>query len=86
MSGVPLLAAASKSGLGAAAPLLLGLGLLAGLVAMAAAMLRAEARGGEARSRDDVGGRLRALDELASHGGLNPEEYAKRQAALLNEI
>jgi hypothetical protein len=86
MTNWPLLAVATKGGVATTALLLLGLGLLAGFVAIAAAQLRAAADRSEARSRGDVSSRLRALDELVAQGALRPEDYATRQAALLKEI
>lgn len=86
MAHWPLLAVATKGGITTTALLLLGLGLLAGFLAMAVALLRAAAYGAEARSRGDVDGRLRALDELVAQGVMRPEDYATRQAALLKEI
>lgn len=86
MANWSLLAVATKSGVATTALLLLGLGLLAGFVAMTAAQFRAAADGSEARSRGDVPSRLRALDELVAQGALRPEDYATRQAALLKEI
>lgn len=86
MANWSLLAIATKGGIATTALVLLGLALLAGFLAMAAALFRAAADGSEARSREDVGGRLRALDELVAQGALRPEDYATRQAALLKEI
>lgn len=86
MGSASVLALATKGSIAPAALLILGLGLLAGFLAMAAALFRAAADGAEARSRGDVDGRLRALDELVAQGRMRPEDYAKRQAALLREI
>jgi len=83
MSSASLLAVATKGSIASSA-LLLAVGLL--VLGMAAALLRAAAREGEARSRAEVGGQLRALDELVTRGLISPEDYATRQAALLNEI
>ena len=38
-----------------------------------------------ARSDGDLGDRLRALDELVTHGSIEPEEYEQAQSALLRE-
>ena len=86
MANWSLLAVATKGGFAPIALMLLGLGLLAGFLAMAAALLRAAADGSEARSRGDVRSRLRALDELVAQGAMRPEDYATRQAALIKEI
>ena len=86
MANWSFLALETKGGIATTALLLLGLGLLAGFLAMAAALLRAAADGSEARSRGDVSSRLRALDELVAQGALRPEDYATRQAAVLKEI
>ena len=86
MANWSLLAVATKGGIATTALLLIGLGLLAGFLAMAAALFRAAADGAEARSRGAVDGRLRALDELVAQGCIRPEDYATRQSALLKEI
>jgi hypothetical protein len=83
MGNASVLAVATKGSIASTAFVLLGLGLLAAFLAMAAALLRSAAAAAEGRSRGDVRGQLRALDELVAKGLLRPEDYAVRQAALL---
>lgn len=76
--------AGATKGVTATAPPLIGLVLVAGLLAAATALIWSAARDAEARSDMDRSGRLRALDELAA-AGLSPDEYARLQATLLRE-
>jgi hypothetical protein len=81
---IPLFTGATKASITATAPPIIGIALVAGFLAAAAALLWAAANAAEARSRSDRSGRLRALDELAATG-LRPEQYAELRATLLSE-
>jgi hypothetical protein len=80
-----LLGAAGKGSLGAAAPWLVGIGLIVGLAAIAATVFRTALTRAEAGSRGDRDAQLRALDEVIGLGGLRPEEYDARREQLLRE-
>lgn len=86
MGSASVPALATEGGIAPAALLILGFGLIAGFLGMAAVLFWAAADGAESRSRGSVDARLRALDELVAQGLIKPEDYAMRQAALLKEI
>ena len=76
---------AGKAGIAEAGPLLLGVALVAGLLAIAVTVFRTALQRTEAGSRDDRATRLRALDEVVALGGMPPDEYAARRESVLNE-
>ena len=86
MTGSSVLTIATREGISATLPQILGIAVVVGLLSAAIALLWTTATGAQARSDGDLDARLRALDELVTQGSIGPEDYERARSALLREI